>query len=116
MKYVMLLMGDHDGPSCGEDEAPGVEDFMAFDAELDKAGVNAGGVALNDDPQDFTSVTKASRDAEAVVTAGPYPESREFVGGTWVIDVKDFDEALEWAKKCPGAIGGRVELRPLLEF
>ncbi|MGO1561314.1 hypothetical protein CZ771_05800 [Actinomycetales bacterium JB111] len=116
MKYVMLLMGYHDGPSCGEDEAPGEEEFMAFDAELEKAGVNAGGIALAADPEDFTSVTKASRDAEAVVTAGPYPESREFVGGTWILDVKDLDEALEWAKKCPAAVGGRIEIRPLLEF
>ncbi|WP_344356182.1 YciI family protein [Brachybacterium phenoliresistens] len=115
MKYVLLMMGAVDGPSCGEDDAPGVEDFMAFDAELEKAGVLAGGFAL-EDPETGTSVTRAGRDAEPVVTAGPYVESREFVGGTIVIDVPDIDEAIRWAGRCPGAIGGRVEVRPIAEF
>ncbi|MFC0673700.1 YciI family protein [Brachybacterium hainanense] len=115
MKYVLLMMGNLDGPSCGEDDAPGPEEFMAFDAELQRAGVLAGGDAL-DGPETGTSVTRASRDAEPVVTAGPYAESREFVGGTFVLDVADLDEALRWARRCPGAIGGRVEVRPVVEF
>lgn len=113
MKYVLLMMGSVDGARC-EDEAT-VEEFMAFDAELEKAGVHAGGFALHD-PEDGTSVTKSSRSAEPVVTAGPYAESREFVGGTYVIDVPGLDEALAWARRCPGAIGGRVEVRAIAEF
>lgn len=118
MKYVLLLMGQLDDPRCGDDQAadqPRPEAFMAFDDELRQAGVHAGGLTLTA-PEDATSVTRASSDAEAVVTAGPYAESREFVGGTFVIDVADLDEALEWAKKCPGAVGGRVEVRALEDF
>ena len=115
MKYVLLLMGYHDGPQCGEEDAPGVEDFIAFDKELEEAGVLAGGHGLTD-PEEAKSVTKAGRDAEPVITAGAYAESREFVGGTIVLDVKDLDEALYWASRCPGAIGGRVEVRPVLEL
>ncbi|WP_114854037.1 YciI family protein [Brachybacterium sp. YJGR34] len=116
MKYVLLLMGNMADDRCGEsEEGPGVEEFMAFDAELEKAGVLAGGFGLSD-PEDGTSVSKASATAEPVVTAGPYAESREFVGGTIVLDVESFDEALAWASKCPGAIGGRVEIRAMLEF
>ncbi|GAP77582.1 MULTISPECIES: YciI family protein [Brachybacterium] len=116
MKYVLLLMGNLADERCGEtEEGPGVEDFIAFDAELEKAGVLAGGFALTD-PEEGTSVTRADAEAEAVITAGPYAESREFVGGTIVLDVPSLDEALAWAAKCPGAIGGRVEVRPMLEL
>ena len=116
MKYVLLLMGNLADDRCGEtEEGPGPEEFMAFDAELEKAGVLAGGFGLTD-PEEGTSVSTASREAEPVITAGPYAESREFVGGTIVIDVDTLDEALAWAAKCPGAIGGRVEIRPMLEF
>lgn len=116
MKYVLLLMGNLDDARCGETaDAPSEEDFMAFDAELDAAGVLAGGFGLTD-PEDGTTVTKSSKDAEPVITAGPYAESREFVGGTIVLDVKDLDAALHWAARCPGAVGGRVEVRPVLEF
>lgn len=116
MKYVLLLMGKFDEARCGEtEELPGVEDFIAFDQELEAAGVLAGGFGLTD-PEDATSVSRASSTAEPVVTAGPYTESREFVGGTIVLDVKDLDEALYWAAKCPGAIGGRVEIRPILDL
>ncbi|MFC7374801.1 YciI family protein [Brachybacterium sp. GCM10030268] len=116
MKYVLLLMGNMADERCGEtDEGPGPEEFMTFDAELKEAGVLAGGFALTD-PEEGTSVSKADRDAEPVITAGPYAESREFVGGTIVLDVATLDEALTWAAKCPGAIGGRIEVRPLAEY
>ena len=88
---------------------------IAWARKLEKAGVLAGGFALTD-PEDGTSVTRADAEAEAVITAGPYAESREFVGGTIVLDVPSLDEALAWAAKCPGAIGGRVEVRPMLEL
>lgn len=116
MKYVLLLMGNLADERCGEtEEGPGVEEFIAFDAELEQAGVLAGGFGLTD-PEEGTSVTRADAEADAVITAGPYAESREFVGGTIVLDVPSLDEALAWAAKCPGAIGGRVEVRPLLEM
>ncbi|NLE96929.1 MAG: hypothetical protein GX596_02930 [Propionibacterium sp.] len=115
MKYVLLLMGNHDGPRCGEDEAPGVEDFVAYDRELQEAGVLAGGFALTD-PEDATTVMLDGRGSEPIITAGPYAESREFVGGTFILDVADLDEALRWAAKCPGALDGRVEVRALLDL
>lgn len=116
MKYVLLLMGNIEDARCGEaDEGPGVDEFMAFDAELEKAGVLAGGFGL-EDPETATSVSVPTGGGEAVITAGPHPEAREFVGGTIVIDVADIDEALKWAARCPGAHGGRVEVRAMLEF
>jgi len=117
VKYVMLMMGTLVDERSGESEdEPGVEELIAFDAELERAGVLAEGDFGLDDPEQGTSLSRASRDAEPVVTAGPYAESREFVGGATVIDVPSLDDALAWAAKCPGAIGGRVEVRPMLEL
>ena len=116
MKYVLLLMGDYDADRCGATEdAPSAEDFIAFDAELEKAGVLAGGFGLQD-PELGVHVRRPPGRTEAVVTTGPYAEAREFVGGTIVIDVPDMDAALAWAEKCPGTRGGRVEVRPMLEL
>ncbi|AWH92099.1 YciI family protein [Dietzia lutea] len=121
MKYVLLLFGNLDDARCGEpatddaEQGPGPEAFIAFDAELDKAGVLAGGFAL-EDPETGVSVACPPGGGEPVVTSGPLPESREFVGGTIVIDVADIDEALAWAARCPGVHGGRVEIRAIAEF
>lgn len=121
MKYVLLLFGNLEDARCGEEsdtgveEGPGVEEFMAFDAELEQAGVLAGGFAL-EDPETSVSVSLPQGASEPVVSSGPFAESREFVGGTIVIDVADIDEALTWATRCPGVHGGRVEIRALAEF
>lgn len=121
MKYVLLLFGNLDEARCGEDtgpdaeQGPGAEEFIAFDAELEKAGVLAGGFAL-EDPDTGVSVSLPPGASEPVATSGPHPESREFVGGTMVIDVADIDEALAWAARCPGVHGGRVEVRAIAEY
>jgi hypothetical protein len=112
MKYVLLLIDSLESARCGETpDAPSPEDFIAFDRALEDAGVLAGGFALE------TVVSTPEGEAEPVVTAGPYAESREFVGGTIIIDVPNLDEALRWARQCPGARGtGRVEVRPMAEY
>ncbi|HIW67533.1 MAG TPA: hypothetical protein H9878_05295 [Candidatus Dietzia merdigallinarum] len=121
MKYVLLMFGNIEDARCGEadengvEEGPGPEAFIEFDAELSKAGVLAGGFAL-EDPDTGVSVTAPAGGGETVVTSGPYAESREFVGGTIVIDVADIDEALKWAARCPGIHGGRVEVRAIAEY
>lgn len=114
MKYVLLLMANTE-QTDSETELPGIDAYIAFDKELEEAGVLAGGFGLTE-PEEATSVSRANADAEPVVTAGPYAESREYVGGTIVLDVKDLDEAIYWAGRCPAAIGGRVEIRPMLDL
>ena len=121
MTYVLLMFGNLNDPRCGETpadgvvEGPGPEAFIAFDAELTEAGVLAGGFAL-EDPETGVSVTAPAGGGDHVVTSGPFAESREFVGGTIVIDVPSIDDALAWAARCPGIYGGRVEVRAIAEY
>ena len=51
-----------------------------------------------------------------MATDGPFAETKEQLGGFYVLECKDLDEAIELAGKCPGADGGSVEIRPILEF
>jgi hypothetical protein len=62
-----------------------------------------------------TATTVAVRDGQAIVTDGPFAETKEQLGGYILIDVASLDEALEFAGKIPSARTGRVEVRPLVE-
>jgi hypothetical protein len=53
---------------------------------------------------------------DALITDGPFAETREQLGGYYLLNVADLDEAIAWAKKCPGARTGKIELRPVMEF
>ncbi|GAA1849661.1 YciI family protein [Brevibacterium marinum] len=113
MKYALLLMGNVADAECGADEGPDPSDFMAFDQEINEAGIVVGGFAL-DGAENGVRVSNTGTDA--VVTSGPFAESGEFVGGSYVIDVTDIDEAIAWAKKSPGASFGHIEIRPVADY
>lgn len=114
MKYVLLLMGEPTDPECGEVEGPDPAEFARFDQEITGAGVVLDSFAL-EGPE--TAVRVSTGDGpEPVVTSGPYAESREFVGGGYVIDVPHLDDAIAWARKSPGARFGWIEIRPLADY
>jgi len=56
------------------------------------------------------------RKGKRVVTDGPFAETKEQLGGFYILNCKDLDEAIEWAAKIPGANGGSIEVRPVMEF
>ena len=114
MKYALLLMGHVNDPACGEEGGASPEEFFAFDEEITKAGVVVSSFALEDE----RAVVHTDDSGERVVaSSGPFAEVREFVGGVYVIDVADVDEAIEWARRSPGsAPGGHVEIRPLAPY
>lgn len=115
MKYALLLMGHVNDPRCGESDGPSMEDFAAFDAEIEAAGVVVHSFAL-EDPEHGAIV--ATDDAgDRVVSSVPLAEVREFVGGTYIIDVPDLDAAISWAKRSPASgLGGHVEIRPVAPY
>lgn len=115
MKYALLLMGHVNDPACGEDGGADPEDFFAFDQEITAAGVVVDSFAL-EDPDQAVQVSTGD-DGERIVSAGPFAEVREFVGGGYIIEVPHLDDAIAWAKKSPAsAAGGHVEIRPLAPY
>jgi hypothetical protein len=61
-----------------------------------------------------TATTVSVRDGETIVTDGPFAETKEVLGGYYLIDVETLDEALEWAAKIPSARYGHIEVRPIV--
>ena len=111
MQYLLQIIGFTDA-EFAEGEGPTAQEFIAWQQAMAGAGVVAGGGFLGD-YQLATSV-QVSREGEQVITNGPFPESREYLGGWTIVDVPDLDAALQWATSCPGAKYGRVEVRPVM--
>ncbi|MCU7820405.1 YciI family protein [Kitasatospora sp. DSM 101779] len=113
MKYLLLI--NTPAPGSAEERPAGeptVEEFMAFEKAVTEAGVRLDGNAL--ELSNATTV-RVRVDGERVVTDGPFAETREIVGGYYLIDVPDLDAALDWAARCPGAKYGTVEVRTVWE-
>lgn len=83
--------------------------FHAYTQALDDAGVLVSAEVLQPSQ---SSTTLSLRDGGLQVQDGPYADTKEQVGGTFVIDVPDLDAALAWAEKCPAAEWGTIEIRP----
>jgi hypothetical protein len=113
----MLLI--HSPATDGDAEAGvqcTVEDWMSFDKTVHEAGIMVDSHSL----ADLTTATtlRVGADGERnIVTDGPFAETREVLGGYYVIDVPDLDVALDWAARCPGSwAGGSVVVRPIADF
>jgi hypothetical protein len=115
MKYMLLLYSAEDaGPQPGTPEqAAEMQEWFAYTQALESAGALVGGDALQGSE---TATTLRLRDGGQVVTDGPFAETKEVLGGYYMIDVDDLDAALAWAAKVPCAPYGSVEVRPLMEF
>jgi hypothetical protein len=104
MKYVLLI---HDDPNRTEDLTP---EYMTFTQSIVESGEIVGGDKL-EGPETATSVRV--RDGRATTTDGPFVETKDVLGGYYVVDVKDLDRALELAAQIPSARYGGVEVRPI---
>jgi hypothetical protein len=80
------------------------------------ADVIAGGEALHDTNTATTVHVEGGKGGEAVFTDGPFADTKEVLGGFYLLDVADLDEALKWAQQIPGAWSGKVEVRPCVVF
>ena len=95
------------------DIAAVMEAHNAFGEAAGKAGVLLGGEALQ---LSNTATVVQVRDGERMLTDGPFAETKEQLGGYYVLQCKDLDEALTWAAQIPEAKSGKVEVRPIMEF
>ena len=122
MKYLMMMIPRVYQPDTPEAERAGegftppadaVAEMMKFNEELAKAGAL---VALDG----LHPVAKGARvsfnGGKAKVTDGPFIESKEVIGGYWIIQTKSKEEAVEWARRVPAAEGDVIEIRQIFEM
>jgi hypothetical protein len=112
MDYLMLLYSQEAGwaSMTPEQQKQGEAAYMAYGEAARKAGVLKGSNRLR--PVASATTVKLV-DGKSQVLDGPYVESKEQLGGYYLIDVPDLDTALEWAARCPGASHGTIEVRPV---
>ena len=112
MEYMLLVYSDHSQfeKLSASQKAEGLAAYGAYHEALEKAGVLRAARRLRP-VQAATTVRLRSGKTE--VLNGPYAETREQLGGYFLIDVADLDAALSWAARCPGASHGVVEVRPI---
>jgi hypothetical protein len=112
MKYILLIYSDEQAWSEGE-RAECMAESVEICHELQSRGQFLGASPLH-------SVTTATslriRDGKRVITDGPFAETTEQLGGYYLIDVKDLDEAIALASRLPPAKKGTVEIRPIFEL
>jgi hypothetical protein len=110
MKYMALIYGNEEAwDALSEEEQQRVtERYMA----LAREPVTVGGDELQDPD---TATTIRVRDGETLTTDGPFAETKEQLGGYYLIDCASLDEALEFAARIPAAERGAVEVRPVVE-
>ncbi|MDX2036605.1 MAG: YciI family protein [Isosphaeraceae bacterium] len=114
MKYAVLVYeGLEDYSARTDSDRAGAYwgAYRAYSSALREAGVAAGGTAL--EPPD-RAVSIRIRDEKRTVHDGPFADTKEQLGGMFLIDVPDLETALEWAARCPAAAWGAVEVRPVL--
>jgi hypothetical protein len=115
MRYVLLICEDENAAqasSPAEGEAM-MGEYMKFGEEMTKRGVLKGGERLRP-TSDATTVQV--RNSEVLTSDGPFAETKEQIGGFYLVDAKDLDEAIEIAAKIPGARFGTIEVRPIWEM
>ncbi|HWH82243.1 MAG TPA: YciI family protein [Burkholderiaceae bacterium] len=112
MQYLVMIYANEAEESAMPPAEMGrvMQAYSAYSEALVKAGAMKGGERLRPS-SDATTVRV--RDGKTQVLNGPYAETREQLGGFYVIDVPDLDAALAWAARCPSASYGSIEVRPL---
>jgi hypothetical protein len=115
MRYLLTIYDDETtwNDVTPEQSAQVMEAYGAFGEAAKEAGVLLGGEGLQ---PTSTATTVRVRDGEALTTDGPFAETREQLGGYYLLDCKDLDDAISWAAKIPGAQNGSVEVRPVMDY
>ena len=112
---VMVLVKANEQSEAGEMPSTELLEAMGnYNEELAKAGVMVAGEGLH--PSSKGVRVRFSGDERSVVD-GPFAETKELLAGFWLWEVRDMDEAVEWAKRCPNPMEGEsmLELRPVFE-
>lgn len=114
MQFLLLLYGDEvaDAELPAEQVRAVVEAHGAFGAAMRASGAYRFGAAL----AESSMATTVTREGDEIVTDGPFAEGREQMGGIYLIECADLDEALSWARQVPESNKLKVEIRPVLDL
>jgi len=112
MQYLLLIHQNESALLAATKERIGqmMAAYQAYTEALKKAGAYVGSNRLQ---PTSTATTVRAPEGKRQVTDGPYIETKEQLGGYYLIDVPDLDAALSWAARCPGAGHGAIEVRPV---
>jgi hypothetical protein len=112
MQYLLLIYGSEAAAQAATSEASAatMAAYAAYTAELKNAGAYVGSNRLR---PTSTAATVRGSGGKASVVDGPFAETKEQLGGYYMIDVADRETALMWAARCPAASRGAVEVRPV---
>ncbi len=115
MRFMMLMIpGGYENAAPGTmPDAKAVEAMMKYNEELQKAGVL---LALDGLHPPSMGARVSFKGGKPKVTDGPFSEAKEVLGGYWMINVKSKEEAIEWAKRCPGGENETIEVRQVQEM
>ena len=113
MQYLLLIYGNESqfGKLPEAEHGKITQEYMDFTKSIAGSGHYKGGNELD---RTSTATTVRVRDGKRLVTDGPFAETKEQLGGYYVINVPDLDAALEWAARIPAAPGSVIEVRPNL--
>lgn len=111
MQYLLLIYGPESEAEDFSEET--MKAYDAFWAHATERGVLRAGEALH---PAAAATTVRVRDGHTLTTDGPFAETKEILGGFYVVDVADLDEALGYAAMIPGAKTGSIEVRPIVDF
>jgi hypothetical protein len=114
MRYLLLIATPPSAePADPEAWATMLREYGAYTGWLQEQGLFVAADALQDVA---TATTVSVQGGTRVVTDGPFAETKELLGGYYVIDAPDLDTAIDAAARCPGALVGKVEIRPIAEL
>ncbi len=113
MKYALLIYSDPTVEASQEEMAKVMEEYYKFTESINARGINLGGEALAGTD---TATTVRVRDNKTLTTDGPFAETKEVLGGFYLIEAPDLDAAVAVAAELPGSWHGSVEVRPLWDW
>jgi hypothetical protein len=115
MQYLLLIYNDESklGHATEADKNAMFKEYGEFTASIVKSGNMKAGDALQ---PSSTATTVRVRDGKTMTTDGPFAETREQLGGYYLVNAKDLDEAIKLAARIPGARNGSIEVRPVMQL
>ena len=115
MQYLLMIYTNEqqDAQRTPEENEAVMGEYYAFTNEVRQAGVMVAGEALH---PTTTATTVRVRNGQTTSTDGPFAETKEQLGGYYLLDCQNLDEAIRWAAKIPGAREGSIEIRPVMVF